>query len=650
MSGIAGVFDTRNQNLALQEIIEDMLSSMHHRGPNGRRYLQRAGAAMGHCYANPAKKTQDEQPISVNKDAIWSVLEGRIFNHSQLREELVQRGLGFQGDSDAELVAQLYLLYGPDCVEKLQGEFSFALYDHNQKRLFAARDRLGVHHLVYAIQDGVLLFASESKALLASGLIERGLDLKALDQVMFMNCPVAPRTMFAGISTIPAGHFLIIQDNQPKLEAYWDLEYQPAEFDANREGEYQHQLLSHLRKAVKDRTQPERKMGVYISGGLDSSTIAALMSENKLGKLPAYFVDFAVKAYTEREYADLAANAFELPLNVAEMSYQRVGENFHKLIWHGEAPVVLSEAASLISLAKLAAQDVDVVLNGEGGDELLAGYVFNDWDRIYRQLQGFPLSLTLPLIRTLLPKFGFPRAFVLPKEEQAQAREHFGCFPAPLYYNYAVREVTAYYSADLRTKLQGYCPEAEIAQVLDTERMAQWDPLSQSLYFSTKINLPNYLLGPHGDRAVSSAGLEAYFPFLDHRLMEFAANLPNELKVHKGVEKYLLKRAISDILPGEIVQRKKSPMTSPTSPAFLGPDAPEFVQELISPQAIESKGYFDSQRVSELVAQLKLRDLSKDRNNRMDVMLSFPLVGVLSTQIFDEVFIKNFYEEPPKWN
>jgi len=650
MSGIVGVIETNNKQKDLKGILNRMLNSIRHRGPNDVESRFQIDAAMGVCYSHPAEKTEDKQPFSDSRGEIWSVLEGRIFNHEKLREELTQQSVQFRGDSDAELVTHLYKLFGVDFLQKLEGEFSFAIYDHNEKRLFAARDRLGAHHLVYAIQDGVLLFASESKAILASRMIERRLDLKALDQVMFMNCPVAPRTMFDGISAIPAGHFLIIQDNQAKLEAYWDLEYQPAEFDANREDEYRHQLLSHLYEAVKDRIQPDRKMGVYISGGLDSSTIAALMSENGLGKLPAYFVDFAIKAYSEREYADIAANAFDLPLNVAEMSFQRVGENFHKLIWHGEAPVVLSEASSLISLAKLAAQDVDVVLNGEGGDDLLAGYIFNDWDRIYRKLHQFPLSLTLPLIRSLLPKFGFPKAFVLSKDEQALAFEHFGCFPAPLYYNYSVREVTAYYSADLRSKLQGYCPEAEIAQVLDTELMAQMDPLSQSLYFSTKINLPNYLLGPHGDRAVSSAGLEAFFPFLDHRLMEFTAKVPNELKVHKGVEKYLLKRATSDILPGEIVQRKKSPMTSPTSPAFLGPDAPEYVQELMSAQAIESKGYFDSHLVSKLVEELKQRDLTKDRNNRMDVMLSFPLVGVLSTQIFDEIFIKNFYEESPVWN
>jgi asparagine synthase (glutamine-hydrolysing) len=249
-----------------------------------------------------------------------------------------------------------------------------------------------------------------------------------------------------------------------------------------------------------------------------------------------------------------------------------------------------------------------------------------------------------------LPALGFPGAFVLSRAEQRPAYEHLHCFPAPLYYNYAVREVTAYYSDDLRARLRGYCPEAEIAQTLDVGRMERWDPLSQSLYFSTKINLPNYLLGPHGDRAVAAAGLEAFFPFLDHHLVEFAARLPNDLKARGRKEKVLLKAALRGILPDEIVQRKKSPMTSPTSPAFLGPEAPAYVRRLLSPQAIAEKGYFDGKRVAVMVERLRRRDPSQDRNNRMDVMLSFPLVGVLSVQLLDDLFVSNLYEQVPVWD
>jgi asparagine synthase (glutamine-hydrolysing) len=647
MSAIAGVIDSQNRDKHLSQTLDRMLACMNHRGRAGQNVYHQNGTAVGVRYTHKPVKPEDEQPFSDPHGNFWSVLEGRLFNYSKIRSDLEKRDIRFLGNSDAELIMYLYQLYGVDCLQQLEGEFAFAIWDQRKKRLFAARDRLGVHHLVYTLHNGTIYFASESKAILASEQIERRLDLKALDQVMFMNCTVAPRTMFEGISALPAGYYLLIQDNHIKSRAYWDLDYGFTKPAPHNEEEYRQQLLSLLRKAVKDRIPSDRKVGVYVSGGLDSSSVAALMSENGLGKIPAFFADFAIPAFSERKYADLISEALDLPLNVVEMSYQKVGENFQNLIWHGEAPLVLSEASSLLQLAKLAAKDVDVVLNGEGGDELLAGYVFNDWDRAYRKLQRFPLSLTLPIIRSLLPKFGFPRAFVLSKEEQAPAMEHLGCFPAPLYYNYAVREVIAFYSGDLRAKLQQYSPIADIAQVLNTQLMSQWDPLSQSLYFSTKINLPNYLLGPHGDRSAASAGLEAFFPFLDHRLMEFAAQVPNGLKVKKGEEKYLLKSAMIEILPKEIVQRRKSPMTSPTSPAFLGAEAPEYVQELLSPQSIDSKGYFDSELVTQMVEDLKGRDLTKDRNNRMDVMLSFPLVGVLSVQIFDEIYIKNFSSEPP---
>jgi asparagine synthase (glutamine-hydrolysing) len=650
MGGIAGVIDLRGTREVPPQTLGNMLRLMAHRGLAGKTTRHQPGMAMGVRYSYPPASPKDEHLFVSADKSVWAVLDGRIFNRAELRSKLIDKGYQSVSRSDAELIAHMYEWAGLDCLAQLGGEFVLLIWDGRQRRLFAARDRLGVRHLFYSVQDGIIYFASEIKAILASGSVERRLDLKAVDQVLFMNCPVAPRTMFEEVSALPAGHFLLAQGGQVTHQPYWDLEFTPETEEMHREEEYRHQLLSLLREAVRIRIPPDRSVGVYLSGGLDSSTITALMHQNGLEDLSAYFADFALPAYTERPHAEQTADALGVSLNVVEMSFRRIAENFPRLIWHGEAPLVLAEAASLLPLAQRAAQDVSVVLNGEGGDELLAGYVFNEWDRIYQKLQRFPLSLTLPLIRAALPGLGFPKAFVLSREEQHLAREHFGCFPAPLYYNYTVREVVAYYSADMRAQLRGYCPEADIAQTLNTERMARWDPLSQSLYFSTKVNLPDYLLGPHGDRAAAASGVEAFFPFLDHHLMEFAARLPNDLKLRGREEKYLLKRAVEELLPEDIVRRKKSPMTSPTSPAFLGPDALDYARRLLSPPAVEEKGYFDSQRVSQMVKRLQQRDLSKDRNNRMDVMLSFPLVGVLSVQIFDELFIHNFYEEPPVWN
>jgi asparagine synthase (glutamine-hydrolysing) len=650
VSGIAGLIDVRENREAAADVLTRMLRCIAHRGPAGETSRQQAGVAMGACYSCLPGSTRDEQPFVSADGQVWVVMTGRILNRTELGRQLEERGVRLGGQSDAELIYNLYEWSGVDCLERLEGEFAFVIWDERQRRLFAVRDRLGIHHLFYALHDGVLVFASEIKAILASGVVERRLDLKALDQVLFMNCPVAPRTMFEGICALPAGRFLLVEAGQARTKAYWDLAFVPEEAGARSVASYCEELLSLLRQAVRVRLSDGRPAGVYLSGGLDSSGITMLMQQEDLRDFSSYMVDFCLPAYSERRYAELVAREAGIPLKVAEMSYRRIGENFASLIWHGEAPVVLMEATSLLPLARLAAEDVSMVLTGEGGDELFAGYVFNEWDRAYRRLRRFPLSLTLPLIRSVLPKVGFPKAFVLSDEEQAPALEHLGCFPAPLYYNYAVREVTAYYSDDLRQQLRGYCPEADVAQTLDAEQMAQWDPLSQSLYFSTKVNLANYLLGPHGDRAASAAGIEATFPYLDRCLVEFAARLPNDLKIRGGQEKFVLKRALEGVAPDEIVHRKKSPMTSPTSPAFLGVDAPEYVQHLLSRQAIEEKGYFDSKRVSEMVEGLRRRDLSRDRNNRMDVMLSFPLVAVLSVQIFDELFIENFYERAPTWD
>lgn len=649
MSGVAGIIDTTGTREISQQTLDNMLHLIAHRGPAGTNTRRQAGIALGVCNSFPPASPEGAQPYMSADGQMWAVVEGRIFNHVVLRRKLQDRGIQLVSHSDAELILHLYESAGMECLAQVDGEFTLLVWDGRQRQLFAARDRLGVHHLFYAVRDGMIYFASEIKAILASGGVERRLDVKALDQAMFMNCPVAPRTLFEGVSALPAGHFLLARDGQMTHQAYWDLDYTPEKPGAQSETAYRDQLLSLLREAVRMRIPSDRPVGVYLSGGLDSSTITALMRET-VDNLPAYFAHFDLPAFSERKYSELVAHALGVPLNRVEMSFRRIGENFPRLIWHGEAPVMLAEAASLLPLAQRAAQDVRVVLNGEGGDELLAGYVFNEWARIYQTLQRFPLSLTLPLIRASLPSLGFPRAFVLSDAEQRPAREHLGCFPAPLYYNYMLREMTTYYSDDLRTQLRDYCPEAEIAQTLNTANMARWDALSQSLYFSTKVNLPNYLLGPHGDRAASASGVEAFFPFLDHHLMEFAARLPSDLKLHGREEKYLLKRAAEEILPGEIVHRKKSPMTSPASPAFLGAEAPEYVQHLLSPQSIKDKGYFNNQKITQMVKRLRQRDLSKDGNNRTDVMLSFPLVGVLSAQILDELFIKDLVTASPAWD
>jgi asparagine synthase (glutamine-hydrolysing) len=649
MGGLAGAVALNGNREISPSTLECMLRWIAHRGPAGATMRQRGNVAIGVRHTHMPVAPEDE-PLFVSADGqLWAAIDGRIFNAGAVRETLERRRFQFTGPSPAELIARLYEADGASGVAQLEGEFALVVWDGLQKRLYAARDRLGVRHLFYALLNGTVYFASEIKAILGSGAVERRLDLQALDQVLFMNCPVAPRTMFAGISALPAGHYLLVQDGQARHKAYWDLEYDPAPPGARSEESYEAEFLTLLRAAVAARIPSSGPVGVYLSGGLDSSTITALMRERIPSSFPAHFVDFGLAAYTERQYACLAAERLGVALNVTEMTAERIAENFPRLIWHGEAPVVLAEAASLLPLAQAAAHDVQVVLNGEGGDELLAGYVFNEWDRVYRTLQRFPLSLTLPLIRAALPALGFPKAFVLSRAAQRSAYEHLHCFPAPLYYNYAVREVTAYYSDSLRAQLRGYCPEAEIAQGLNVAHMEQWDPLSQSLYFSTKINLPNYLLGPHGDRAAAAAGIEAFFPFLDHHLMEFAARLPNDLKVRGSKEKYLLKTALRDIVPAEIVQRKKSPMTSPSSPAFLGPGAPDYVQQLLSPQTIAEKGSFDSNRVAAMVKRLRQHDPARDRNNRMDVMLSFPLVGVLSVQILDELYIANLYEQAPTW-
>ncbi|MGD8624639.1 MAG: asparagine synthase-related protein, partial [Anaerolineae bacterium] len=254
-----------------------MLRAIRHRGSAGPDTRQATGIALGvqssHSAASPEKRQ-----ITVSADGKgWAILNGRILNHAELEHYLEQRGSPLVDRSDADLLLALYRLQGTRCLDQMEGEFALVVWDGWQRRLFAARDRLGIHHLFYTIQDGTFYFGSEIKAILATGQVERRLDPHAIDQVLFMNCPVAPRTMFQGISALPAGHFLLVHDGHLNQQAYWDLEFAPATVGLQSEEEWRQQLLSLLRNAVHKRIPSDQSTGVYLSGGLDSSTVTALM-------------------------------------------------------------------------------------------------------------------------------------------------------------------------------------------------------------------------------------------------------------------------------------------------------------------------------------------------------------------------------------
>lgn len=287
MSGIAGIIDLRGTREVQPQTLGNMLRLITHRDPAGKITKQQPGIAVGVRHSYMPASPQDEQLFVSADGNVWAVLDGRIFNRAELCPKLANQGYHPADQSDAELILHMYELDGVGCLAKLDGEFALLIWDSRQRRLFAARDRLGVHHLFYAVRDGLVYFASEIKAILASGGVERRLDLKAVDQVLFMNCPVAPRTMVEGVSALPAGHFLLAQDGQVTHQAYWDLEFAPEPPRMQREEVYRDQLLSPLREAVRVRIPPDLPVGVYLSGGLDSSAVTALMRQHGQKDIPA---------------------------------------------------------------------------------------------------------------------------------------------------------------------------------------------------------------------------------------------------------------------------------------------------------------------------------------------------------------------------
>lgn len=637
MCGIAGFLGAFAAPRPAFQVLDRMIGAIAHRGPDDRGLMVDGPVGLAHARLSIIDLASGHQPMASPDRATWVVFNGEIFNHVELRRDLAARGHRFRTRSDTEVILAAYEAMGPDCVNAFNGDFALAIWDGRQRRLMLARDRLGVRPLYYTRRHGTLFFASEVKALLAAGLAAE-IDPVALDQIFTLWFPLAPRTPFKGIVELPPGHLLMDADGHMTVRPYWRLSFPDAAadrpLDAREERRLAEETLALLRDAVAIRLRSDVPVGAYLSGGLDSSIIAAAAKSISPDRLTTFSVTFEAPEFDESRQQQEMVRALATDHRSVACAGIDIARLFPTVVRHAEQPMLRTAPAPLFALSRLVhSRGFKVVLTGEGADEVFAGYDIFKEAKLRRFCARQPGSRRRPLLFERL----YPYLPGLHRQPQAYRASFFtagGDTVDPLYSHLprfrSTAGAKAVFSDSLREALADYDALAELRESLPAD-FIRWHPLSQAQYLETAHLLPGYILSSQGDRMAMANGVEGRFPFLDHRLVEFAAGIPPRLKLRILQEKHILREAARDLLPAPIAARPKQPYRAPEAECFLCPEAPAYVADCLAPEAIAASGFFDPAAVDRLIRKCRSHSRLGFRDNAA-------IVGILSTQLWQRAF------------
>ncbi len=641
MCGIAGFSGPTVHADAARPQLEAMIHTLHHRGPDGYGFHAAEGIGLAHARLAIIDLATGDQPIRNERGDVWTVFNGEIFNYVELRAALVAQGHRFYTQSDTEVIVHLYDRYGDAFVEHLNGQFAIALWDARRKRLVLARDRAGIRPLFYTHARGNTWFASEIKALL-SVLPERAtLHVRGLVQALTLWAPADPDTAFEGVYSLPPGHLLSIEaDGSETLTQYWDWSFPPAGAPSTFTSIEQatDELRALLVDAVRLQLRADVPVGAYLSGGLDSSGIVAMVRGFTDTPVRTFSVAFEDAEFDESEHQLAMVRHLGTDHTTLRVTRREIGDAFPRLVRHAEAPVLRTAPVPMMLLsARVRAEGYKVVLTGEGADEVFGGYDLFKEAKVRRFWARQPDSTMRPKLLGRLYGYLENSPVRNPAFAQSffgQGLEHIG---RPIF-AHAPRWATsqralAFLSPELRAGLGSWDPLAFYEQRLPPAIMS-WGPLARDQYVEAKSLLAAYLLAAQGDRVAAANSIEGRVPYLDHRVIEFGNRLPERWKIRGMTEKYLLRRALADLLPADIVTRTKQPYRAPDSQSFFeGGQALDYVTDLLSAERIRKAGYFDATTVGRLLDKCRAGKATGFADNQA-------FVGIVSTMLLDETFVR----------
>lgn len=641
MCGIAGIYNLGAGAVATEAELEAMIAQLHLRGPDGTGFLLRPSIGLAHARLSIIDLEGGRQPIRNEDGTVWTVFNGEIFNFIELRADLERQGHRFYTHSDTEVIVHLYEEYGDDFVQHLNGQFAIALWDESRQRLLLVRDRVGILPLYYSERGGRLLFGSEIKALLPVLGESPRLNPEALDQLMTFWAPVSPQTLFDGVFEVPPGQMLLAERGELRRRTYWDWQY-PADGDYSTDDvdALAEELRTLLIDATRLRLRSDVPVGAYLSGGLDSSVLVSLIHHYGGVPLRTFSIGFEDAGLDEGSYQRQMIEHVGADHSFIHCRYGDVAEHFPNTIWRAEAPVLRTAPVPMSLLSGLVRQQgYKVVLTGEGSDEVLGGYDIFKEAKIRQFWARQPESRLRPLLLQRL----YPYLKLNERQGQLYLQSFFGVgleAPDRPYFSHLPRwtstaKVKEFFSDGLRGRLSADPLERMVASLPAAIRT--WHPFNRAQYIEAKSLMAGYLLASQGDRMLMANSIEGRFPFLDHRVIEFAARLHPRLKMKGLNEKYLLKRAMGRYLPPAITQRHKQPYRAPDIASFFGGRTPDYVEAMLSEDTIRRYGYFDASRVALLLRKIRAGRAIGNKDN-------MALVGMLSTQLWHHLFIENYHQ------
>jgi asparagine synthase (glutamine-hydrolysing) len=626
MCGINGIALSSSSRRSLGVgVVERMRDVLTHRGPDAAGIFVDARngyVVLGHRRLSIVDVAAGQQPMTNEDGSLHITYNGEIYNHADFRHSLEAYGHVYQTHCDTETILHLYEEHGAGCVEYLRGMFAFAIWDQRRRELFIARDRLGVKPLYYVhANDGSLYFASEIKALLEAEAVKPELNYGALPDYLANHAPSGADTLFRGVKRLLPGHTLLWRDGKLEVKKYWDVSFTKHDEQTRSDADYIAEWKDLFTESVRLRLMADVPLGMFLSGGIDSSAIAAVMSGMVSDPIKTFSVAFAEREANELAYARIVSQAFKTNHYEVLVSPKEFFSTLPKLVWHEDEPLAHPSSVALYFVSQLAAQHVKVVLTGEGSDELLAGYgryrktILNQ--KLAQQYEQFAPSTVRNVVRQRIEglpasrlKQKLSRTFLTqPAALESIYFDNFAVFPRAMQHQLLTPEAREQLvTPDPYTVMTDLLAGSDAVSLLD-----------QILYLDTKTYLHELLMKQ--DQMSMAASIESRVPFLDHKLVEFSAALPQRLKLRGGTTKYILRESMKGVLPQEILSRPKMGFPVPIGSWFRG-EFQSVIEEYVLGERAISRAIFDQAFVRSLVERHRR---GEDHAERLWALVNFEM-------------------------
>jgi asparagine synthase (glutamine-hydrolysing) len=637
MCGITGLYNNRGLDKEADISLRRMIYSLSHRGPDESGLFIDDNAALGHSRLSIIDPAGGSQPLTNEDSSLWIVFNGEVFNYPELREKLMQSGHQFKTNTDTEVILHLFEEKREKCLEYLNGQFAFAIWDTNREELFLARDRAGIVPLFYSLTpEGKFIFGSEIKAIFSEGSVNRSINNNALEQIFTFWTTLPGDTFFEGVNELPPAHYMQIKDGRLTLQRYWDIHFE----DTNPEINYNlnnttEEIESLLTDAIRIRLRADVPVGSYLSGGLDSSGVTSMIRNNFDNDLRTFGITFEEAGFNEQYYQHVMVKYLNVRHTEEYVTNNDISDLFTEAVYHIEKPLLRTAPVPLYKLSKKVRDEgYKVVLSGEGADEIFGGYNIFKETMIRKFWSMYPGSAKRHLLLSRLYPYIFKD-----KRLSHSLTDFFKTGiedPSNPYFSHQIRwkntsKIRNFFSPELSHSLEGYSPVNELSEFIP-EGFDKYSTLGKAQYLEFILFMSGYLLSSQGDRMAMANSVELRVPYLDHRIIEYMAKIPSSLKIRGLNEKFLLKKVFEKHLPKQITIRPKNPFRAPVNYLFSGKGNENL--SLVSPDSIRESGLFDPGKVQRLIN--KLNSISVGEVDNMAA------AGILSAQAIYFQFIKNF--------